>query len=421
MIHADHYYGYEYPALAFEDLNKLITNDEYTNLLLEPPEKNPSSRHYFDLIDWMGLEDNEYLIPHGLEVSGDIVAEENINLLMGFGHTGMDELDYYVQSRNIKENTSSFKFGGKFETMGLRFPDIASLLKDLCFYIQIDDSFDNQTPLNVSMKNVRITLYYTLNNDCWEFLIDGISSKYYLLSLEADSEIPRGANYDVNKFKVDGADGEYPNRINLEENKLKLKFSTCECGTIEDLTYLLEHVVEWLYPERDSLDNPLLKSISFFYAPDRAYDYYIDETIDCEAVDGAYECEVELIVPSGLARSLDETESANMGHTGHMGKVKPTIIFNILSHDDVIMIVESETNQKLTLTGEFIDHLPVNTKLKLDCKNRKLYYESYGEWFNIDPNCIALDSDFFTLSGAFDFSNSVNVQVSDVIYYELKG
>ena len=104
-----------------------------------------------------------------------------------------------------------------------------------------------------------------------------------------------------------------------------------------------------------------------------------------------------------------------------MGKVKPTIIFNILSHDDVIMLVESETNQKLTLTGEFIDQLPVNTKLKLDCKNRKLYYESYGEWFNIDPNCIALDSDFFTLSGAFDFSNSVNVQVSDVIYYELKG
>ena len=421
VIHADHYYGYEYPALAFEDLNKLITNDEYTNLLLEPPEKNPSSRHYFDLVDWMGLEDNEYLIPHGLEVSGDIVAEENINLLMGFGHTGMDELDYYVQSRNIKENTSNFKFGGKFETMGLRFPDISSLLKDLCFYIQIDDSFDNQTPVNVSMKNVRITLYYTLNNDCWEFLIDGISSKYYLLSLEADSEIPRGANYDVNKFKVDGADGEYPNRINLEQNKLKLKFSTCECGTIEDLTYLLEHVVEWLYPERDSLDNPLLKSISFFYAPDRAYDYYIDETIDCEAVDGAYECEVELIVPSGLARSLDETESANMGHTGHMGKVKPTIIFNILSHDDVIMLVESETNQKLTLTGEFIDQLPANTKLKLDCKNRKLYYESYGEWFNIDPNCIALDSDFFTLSGAFDFSNSVNVQVSDVIYYELKG
>ena len=421
LIHADYYNGYEYPVLAFDDLNMLITDDDYTNLLLEPPERNPSSRHYFDLIDWMGLEDSEYLIPHGLEITGDISAEENVNLLLGFGHTGLDELDYHVKSLNVNSNTQSFKFGGKFETLGLRFPDIASLLKDLKFWIQIDDSFDNQTPLNVQMKNVRITLYYSLNNDCWEFFIDGISSKFYLLNLEADSEIPRGANYDVNKFKVDGADGEYPNRINLEENKLKLKFSTCECATIEELTYLLEYVVEWLYPERDNLDNPLLKTISFFYAIDRGYDYYIEETIDAEAVDGAYECEVELIVPSGLARTLDLVESANMGHTGHLGKVKPVILFNIMSHDGELILLESETNQKLTLTGEFIDNLQVNTSLKLDCKNRKLYYESYGEWFEIDPNCITLDSDFFTLSGAFDFSSSVNLHVSDVEYYEFKG
>ncbi len=421
VIHADHYLGYEYPALAFDDLNKLITNDEYTNLLLEPPEKNPSSRHYFDLINWNGLEDNEFIIPHGLEVTGDISAEESVNLLMGFGHTGIDELDYHKESLNINENTRNFKFGGKFKTLGLNFPDITSLLKDMVFFMQIDDSFDNQTPVNVQMKNVRVTLYYSINNNCWEFFVNGVSSKHFLLDLRADGEIPRGANYDVNKFQVDGADGEYPNRINLEENKIKLKFDTCECGTIEDLTILLEAVVEWLYPERDSLDNPILKTISFFYAPDVGYDYYIEDTMDAEPVDGAYECEAELIVPSGLARNLKETESANMGHTGHMGKVKPTIYFNILSHEGEIILLEQETGQKCTLTGGFIDNLPVNTMLKLDCKNRKLYYEAYGEWFKIDPNCISLDSTFFTLAGSFDFSNCVNCRVSEIKYYELKG
>ena len=421
VIHADYYYGYEYPALAFEDLNALITNDDYTNLLLEPPEKNPSSKHYFDLIDWMGLEDNEYLIPHGLEITGDISAEENIGLTLGFGHNGIDEFDFSSESLNIDENTQSFKFGGKFETLGLRFTDIASLLKDLVFYLQIDDLYDNQTPVNVQMKNVKITLYYSLNSDCWEFFVNGVSSKHYLLDLQADSEIPRGAKYDVNKFKVDGADGEYPNRINLKGNKLKLKFGTCECATIEDLNDTLEHIVEWLYPERDSLDNPILKTISFFYAPDVGYDYYIEDKMDAEAVDGAYECEVELIVPSGLARNLHETESAATGHTGHMGKVKPVILFHILSHDSEIMLIESKTGQKLTLTGEFIDNLPLNTLLKLDCGNRKLYYESFGEWFGIDPNNITLDSDFFTLSGYFDFSTSVNCKISEVKYYELKG
>ena len=421
VIHADYYSGYEYPALAFEELHSLITNEDYTNLLLEPPEKNPSSRHYFDLIDWMGLEDNQYLIPHGLEVTGDISAEENIGITLGFGHTGIDEFDFSSESLNIDENTQTFKFGGKFETLGLSFTDISTLLKDIAFYLQIDDMYDNQTPINVQMKNVKIALYYSLNSDCWEFFINGVSSKHYLLDLQADSEIPRGAKYDVNKFKVDGADGEYPNRINLKGNKLKIKFGTCECGTIEDLTYLLEHVVEWLYPERDSLDNPLLKTISFFYAPDVGYDYYIEDTMDAEAVDGAYECEVELIVPSGLARNLHETESSATGHTGHMGKVKPVILFYLLSHDSEIIVIESKTGQKLALTGEFIDNLPLNTLLKLDCGNRKLYYESYGEWFDIDPNCITLDSDFFTLAGYFDFSTSVNCKISEVKYYELKG
>ncbi|WP_295612136.1 hypothetical protein [uncultured Methanobrevibacter sp.] len=421
VIHADHYQGYEYPALAFDDLNKLITNDEYTNLLLEPPEKNPSSKHYFDLINWNGLEDNEFIIPHGLEITGDISAEESVNLLMGFGHTGIDELDYHKESLNINENTRNFKFGGKFKTLGLNFPDITSLLKDMVFFMQIDDSFDNQTPVNVQMKNVRITLYYSINNDCWEFFVNGVSSKHFLLDLRADGEIPRGANYDVNKFQIDGADGEYPNRINLEENKIKLKFDTCECGTIEDLTILLEAVVEWLYPERDSLDNPILKTISFFYAPEVGYDYYIEDTMDAEPVDGAYECEAELIVPSGLARNLKETESSNRGHTGHMGKVKPTIIFNVLSHNGEITLIESETNQRLTLTGEFINNLPVNTLLKLDCENRKLYYEAWGEWFTIDPNAIALDSDFFILAGYFDFTTSTNCKVIEVRYYELKG
>ncbi|MBQ9026202.1 MAG: phage tail family protein [Bacilli bacterium] len=421
LIHSDYYQGYEYPVLAFQDLNLLISNSEYTNLLLEPPEQNPSTKHYFDLIDWQGLEENQYLIPHGLEITGDISSEEKVNLLLGFGHSGIDETEYYTTSVNVDNSTETFKIGGKFETLGLSFNDIQKVLKDIQFYMQVDDAFDNQTPVNVQMKNVRITLYYSLNNDCWEFFVNGVSSKHFLLDLMADSEIPRGANYDVNKFKVDGADGEYPNRINLEENEIKLRFTTCECATIDELTYLLEKVVEWLYPERDSLDNPELKTISFFYAPDRGYDYYIDETIDAEAVDGAYECEVKLIVPSGLARSLEETESAAIGAIGHMGKVKPTIFFNILSHDGEIILVESDSNQKFQLTGEFIDELPVDTEMKLDCKEKKLYYNAYGEWFLVDPNCITLDSDFFTLKNHFDFTSSVNCRVSDVKYYELRG
>lgn len=421
LIESDYFFGYEYPALSFEDLSMLVVDDGYTNLLLEPPESVTSCKHYFDNIDWMGLSENKYLVVHGLEVTGDVSCEEKCNVLVGFGHTGIDELDYYTTSVNLDKNTQSFKLGGKFETFGLRFSEVMDVLDDIQFYIKVDDAFDNVTPINIQMKNVRIKLYYSMDSTCWEFFINGESSKHFLLDLFADSDIPRGAKYDVNKFKVDGADGEYPNRINLEENKIKLKFTTCECGTIEELNPLLEKVVEWLYPERDSLDNPILKTISFFYAPDVGYDYYIKDKLDAEAVDGAYECEVELIVPSGLAHNIDATAGGSVGTIGHMGKVKPVIYFNLLSHDGDIILLESETQQKIELTGEFIDNLPLNTSMKVDCENKKLYYEAYDEWFSIDPNCITMDSTFFTLNGHYDFSSSVNVKVSEVIYYELKG
>lgn len=421
LIHYDFYTGYEYPALAFDETEYLIQDDEYANLLLEPPEKNPCTKHYFDMIDWQGLSESKYLVVHGLEVTGKIYAEENSSVLMGFGHQGIDEMDYFTTSINVTPGDNTFKFGGKFETFGFSFSDIEEFLDSICFYFVVDDIFDNHTPINVQMKNVQITLYFSLDNACWEFFINGTSSKHFLLDLMADSEIPRGAAYDVNKFKIDGADGEYPNRINLEENKLKLKFTTCECGTIEDLSVLLEKVVEWLYPERDSLDNPILKTISFFYAPDRGYDYYIEDTMEAEAVDGGYDCEVELIVPDGLAHNIEQTSGSSIGTTGHMGKIRPIIHFNILSHEGDIIIIENQTMQKFTLTGEYIDNIPLDSEFILDCRKRKLYRIQFGEKYDVDPNCITMDSDFFVISGHYDFTSSINCKVSQVIYKEWRG
>lgn len=47
--------------------------------------------------------------------------------------------------------------------------------------------------------------------------------------------------------------------------------------------------------------------------------------------------------------------------------------------------------------------------------------EKYSEWFKIDPNCISVDSSFFILDHHFNFENSINCKVTDVIYYEKGG
>lgn len=424
LILKERYAGYEYPVLALSPKRYLLNNLGSTaNLLLEPPESALSTKHFFEGFNWQGLENNNVFI-HGIEITGDISVEESINLICGVGTLETDELDYYLDSVNITSQDTNFKFGGKFQNFGIPFPEINSILNDLRFFLQIDDAFDNVTPFNVEMKNVQITVYYSKNTgeDC-DFYIDGVNCKYFCISMSPETEIPRGANFNAETYKVEGSDGEHPIRINVDNKTIKLKFRVYG-DTFEESTEIMKHVSEFLYPERNSLDDPILKSISFFFSKDECFDYYIEDAINAEAVVGGYECDVDLIVPSGLSRSITPLRKSFAGTITTIGKVKPEVILYKLSEDkstNTIHVIESESGQVLKLEGDFIDNLPETTKIKIDCENRGAFYEKYGEWFKIDPNCISVDSSFFILDHHFNFENSVNCKVTDVIYYEKGG
>ena len=83
------------------------------------------------------------------------------------------------------------------------FPEINTILNDLRFFLQIDDAFDNVTPFQVEMKNMQITVYYSKNSgeDC-DFYINGVSCKYFLISMSPETEIPRGANLIQKNIKL---------------------------------------------------------------------------------------------------------------------------------------------------------------------------------------------------------------------------
>ncbi|MCR5026040.1 MAG: hypothetical protein K6A34_01170, partial [Methanobrevibacter sp.] len=225
LIRSDKYSGYEYPTLKFRDTSKLKANGLYTTLLLEPPELSTSTKHYFSIFDYLGLDKAQSIVIHGLEVSGDVSTEGIINIILGFGHEHIDELDYHLDSLNLDENSTNFKLGGKFRSFGISFKDVLNLLNDIKFYLQIDDVMDNVTPIEVSMRNICLTVYYSLNASPCDFKINGVSSNHYCIELNAESEIPRGVKYDVNKYEIEGSDGEFVNKVNIRHKKLKLKFS----------------------------------------------------------------------------------------------------------------------------------------------------------------------------------------------------
>ena len=172
------------------------------------------------------------------------------------------------------------------------------------------------------------------------------------------------------------------------------------------------------------MDKPILNNISFFFDENNCYDYYIDDVIDCEAKVGGYDCDVDLIIPSGVARSIDQLEKSFAGDTGHIGKIKPVITFYKQRNNfetGQIQLIEQESNQIMKLEGAFIEELPDGTLMELDCSKRKLSYYSFGEWFNVDVNYITLDSDFFVLEGYYNFENCINCRVRDVNYHEIIG
>lgn len=37
--------------------------------------------------------------------------------------------------------------------------------------------------------------------------------------MSPETEIPRGANFDTEKYKIEGADGKYPIRVNVDDKK----------------------------------------------------------------------------------------------------------------------------------------------------------------------------------------------------------
>lgn len=424
LVDYERYNGYEYPALAFTPPQYLIRNSEYASCLLEPPERIITTKHFFQGFNWQGLDTSQAVLIHGVEVTGEISSETPINLILGFGTTDISENDYYRDSVHVTEEDTTFKFGGKFKTLGQEFYELQENMSKWRFWLQFDHTSGDNTPNNLNVKNIQVKIYYTIGSEqeC-DFYIDGTDARYLLISLNPETEIPRGAQYDSETYKVEGADGEYPVRINIEQKEIGLKFFVYG-DDFEDSTELLNYITEFLYPLRNNLDDPILKSISFYFDREHCYDYYIEDEIEAEAVVGGYECEVTLLIPDGLKRTTEKVHRSFTGDTFSIGKIKPEIEFikqTNSEEDNFIEIVEEFSGQKLRLTGEFIENLEDGTKLKLDCKNKKAYYKLYDEWFLLDSNFISINSQWFILNGTFSFEYCTNCKVTDLYYYEYSG
>ena len=100
-------------------------------------------------------------------------------------------------------------------------------------------------------------------------------------------------------------------------------------------------------------------------------------------------------------------------YTGIAKEVADVHIVGKINWEIYKCITDDIVTDEVIITDERIQHI-------IDRRGKE-FYEKYGEWFKIDPNCISVDSSFFILDHHFNFENSINCKVTDVIYYEKGG
>jgi hypothetical protein len=219
--------------------------------------------------------------------------------------------------------------------------------------------------------------------------------------------IPRGANNDVNYSDVTGADGKYPTRSNIKEKTIKLKFNVISEALTESDS-LMDRIIQWISNERDRYNKPISKGIIFDLEAYKQYNYILEKPITADRNFEDFECEAELIIPDGVAESVDTKITGMVGTNNGLTRVFPVI--KLLTTGSEIVITESIENQSMTIHYEFTR----GTALIYDAKTKKIIDTDGNDY----TEYIDMNSDRLVLNNQYNFSNTTGATIQSISFKE---
>lgn len=230
-------------------------------------------------------------------------------------------------------------------------------------------------------------------------------SSLYNIILDED-DIPRGTDNDVNYSDITGADGKYATRLNIKEKTIKLKFNiVSEC--LDFSNDLMDRIINWMSNERDKYNKPIPKSLIFDLDPDKQYNYIMEKPISADRKFEDFECEAELVIPDGVAESVNPIVTGMVGTNNGITRVFPVIQL-ICDGSEEIVINELFEDQTMTVHNQFTE----NTILLLDTKNKTLTDTDGTDY----TTYIDINSDRMILNNQYDFSATIGATVQSITF-----
>jgi Phage tail protein. len=403
IVPIEYFEGFEDPTELFNDKNLLLSNNDFAELNLESLQKSGS--YVFEDINTAGLETDETILVTGFKITGDCILSGDTIITAGI-YSLKDELlqESSPQSCVLDSDTTQISIGGTYDNWGLNLNQIN--IADLRFYLQLQNMTTDS--LNVLLNNLELTIFYTIDQTGGVpgFTIEGTHSKLFSIMLDEDG-IPRGANNDVNYSDVTGADGKYPTRSNIKEKTIKLKFNVISEALTESDS-LMDRIIQWISNERDKYNKPISKGIIFDLEPYKQYNYILEKPITADRNFEDFECEAELIIPDGVAESVDTKITGMVGTNNGLTRVFPVI--KLLTTGSEIVITESIENQTMTIHYEFTR----GTALIYDAKTKKIIDTDGNDY----TEYIDMNSDRLVLNNQYNFSNTTGATIQSISFKE---
>lgn len=403
IVPIEYFEGFEDPTELFNDKNLLLSNNDFAELNLESLQKSGS--YVFEDINTAGLETDETILVTGFKITGDCILSGDTIITAGI-YSLKDELlqESSPQSCVLDSDTTQISIGGTYDNWGLNLNQIN--IADLRFYLQLQNMTTDS--LNVLLNNLELTIFYTIDQTGGVpgFTIEGTHSKLFSIMLDEDG-IPRGANNDVNYSDVTGADGKYPTRSNIKEKTIKLKFNVISEALTESDS-LMDRIIQWISNERDKYNKPISKGIIFDLEPYKQYNYILEKPITADRNFEDFECEAELIIPDGVAESVDTKITGMVGTNNGITRVFPVI--KLLTTGSEIVITESIENQTMTIHHEFTR----GTALIYDAKTKKIIDTNGNDY----TEYIDMNSDRLVLNNQYNFSNTTGATIQSISFKE---
>lgn len=389
---------YSLPGYLVDDPQLLLVNTEYA--IVNVPANEKMNITYLSGMNWAGHENAPDLIIKGISIQGDIDIPVNVglNIILKNG------TEHKETSTIIPATQNTFQLGGPHDKWGLQHIDLANL--------EVGIQIQNLTSsgIQAKIKNIEVILHYQYDETGGNrgFTAKGEHSRNHNLFLDMELDKSEGLVLEIETLDLNQTAGELVTGSTVKAKIIKGVKFTCFGEDLEDAQERLKEATKWLTNEINEFGLPIPYPLVFDHDPGREYQVILHEEISATPNFDEFECEMEFLLPSGVAFSPPKLTGA-IGRNNGLVPVTPVITILCLGASS-IWLYESHSYQSLTIDHQFQD----GTILIIDCNERTIKTGN-GEDYTDKRT---LDSDWFEFRRDYDFSDSEGCIIQSITYQE---